>query len=132
VAEPVRALVVDDDDDIRRLYEEVLDHAEDFIVVGVARDGVEAIGCAIELQPDLVLLDIRMPVLDGIAALPGIRSAAPEARVVLFTALGVLGLNEDRIAKAAPDAILLKTLTPAALLGELRRLLARPQPGGSP
>jgi DNA-binding NarL/FixJ family response regulator len=83
----IRVLVVDD----QLLYAEaisVLLKLQDAIeVVGIAADGREAIALAIELQPDLVLMDIEMPRLDGISATKSIRRRMPETRVVVMTAL---------------------------------------------
>lgn len=128
---PIRALIVDDEPDIRRLYKEVLGLAEDFEVVGLAANGAEAIVEAANAQPDVVLLDVMMPVLDGIVALPGIRWVAPASKVAIFTAVEVRLLNSARIEQAGADAVLLKTLSPTALLEELRRIAHR-RPGGSP
>jgi DNA-binding NarL/FixJ family response regulator len=65
-------------------------------VVGEAGDGEEAVRLAIELQPDLVLMDVTMPVLDGIEATRRLRHSAPEARVVILTMHG----EEETIARA--------------------------------
>jgi DNA-binding NarL/FixJ family response regulator len=59
-----------------------------FDVVGEAADGEEAIECADRLQPDLVLLDLSMPGMDGLTALPRLREAAPACEVVVLTASG--------------------------------------------
>jgi DNA-binding NarL/FixJ family response regulator len=82
-----RVLIVDD----QLLYAEAisvqLQLQEAIEVVGIAADGQEAIERAIELKPDLVLMDIEMPRLDGIAATRWIRRRMPETRVVVMTAL---------------------------------------------
>jgi len=59
-----------------------------FLVVGEAADGREAIDCARDLQPDLILLDLSMPDVDGLQALPRLREAAPDCEVVVLTASG--------------------------------------------
>src|SRR6266496_4430031 len=59
-----------------------------FDVVGVASDGEEAIEAAARLEPDLILLDLSMPGLDGLSALPRLRAAAPHCEVVVLTASG--------------------------------------------
>jgi len=82
----VRVLVVDDSLDIRILLRMMLRRDGRFDVIGEAADGVHGIELAAELQPDLVVLDRQMPVMGGIEAIPGIREAAPDAEVVLYTA----------------------------------------------
>jgi DNA-binding NarL/FixJ family response regulator len=59
-----------------------------FDVIGEAEDGQQAIECADELRPDLILLDLSMPGIDGLTALPRLREAAPECEVVVLTASG--------------------------------------------
>jgi CheY-like chemotaxis protein len=120
----VRTLIVDDEPDIRRLWQVTMTTSPDFITVGIAENGEQGVSYAEGLQPDLVLLDVTMPRLDGVAALPRIRAAAPGAKVVFVTAVTVLATNEDRIAGAGADAVLLKTLSPSQLLDELRKVMA--------
>jgi DNA-binding NarL/FixJ family response regulator len=82
---PERILLVDDHPITRSALTALLvQHG--FDVVGEAADGAEAIGEAGRLAPDLVLLDLSMPDMDGLTALPRIRDAAPEAEVVVLTA----------------------------------------------
>ncbi len=82
---PVRILIVDDHPLTRGALSALLS-GNGFGVVGEAGDGREAIERARELQPDLVLLDLTMPELDGLTALPLIREAAPACEVVVLTA----------------------------------------------
>jgi DNA-binding NarL/FixJ family response regulator len=82
-----RILIVDDHPLTRDALATLLG-AHGLDVVGCASDGVEAIGEAARLQPDLVLLDLSMPGMDGLAALPQLREAAPECEVVVLTASG--------------------------------------------
>lgn len=79
-------LVVDDAPEIRRLIRDVInDDSRSWCVVATAADGSEGIELARELQPRLVLLDISMPVMDGLEALPHIRTAAPHALIVILS-----------------------------------------------
>ncbi|HEX5801006.1 MAG TPA: response regulator transcription factor [Gaiellaceae bacterium] len=115
-----------------------------FDVVGEAGDGVEALELATRLQPDLVLLDLSMPNLDGLAALPQLRAAAPSCEVVVLTASGTEENLLTAIRRGAAG-YLLKTEPPerivaflrgvangeAALSGEVaRRLLDQVRVGG--
>jgi DNA-binding NarL/FixJ family response regulator len=82
-----RVLVVDDHPLTREALSSLLAQ-HGFEVVGEAEDGVTAIAAAEELHPDLILLDLSMPGLDGLRALPMLRAAAPECEVVVLTASG--------------------------------------------
>lgn len=82
---PVRVLVADDSAGVRELLVLLLNMEDAFTVVGEARDGLAAVALAGSLQPDLVILDVSMPRLDGIEALPRVRDASPKAQVVIFS-----------------------------------------------
>ena len=82
---PVRAVVVDDVDDMRELLSLLLERESDFTVVAEADNGQSAVTATLAHRPDLVLLDITMPVMDGIQALKLIRSQVPSAVVVMLS-----------------------------------------------
>jgi two-component system response regulator DegU len=90
-----RLLLVDDHKLLRQGLRRAVEEAG-FDVVGEAGDGEEAVRLAIELQPDLVLMDVTMPVLDGIEATRRLRQSCPEARVVILTMHG----EEETVARA--------------------------------
>src|SRR5919198_6262753 len=109
-----RILLVDDHPLTRSALSGLLtQHGLD--VVGEAADGEEAIGAAGRLRPDLILLDLSMPALDGIGALPRLREAAPECEVVVLTASG----TEDNLLGAirgGAAGYLLKTESPERIV----------------
>ena len=113
-----RILLVDDHPLTRAALAALLQqHA--FEVAGEAADGEEAIVRAAELQPDLILLDLSMPALDGISALPRLREAAPHCEVVVLTASG----TEDNLLGAirgGAAGYLLKSEPPARIVEFLR------------
>lgn len=78
-------MICDDQAAFRQIVSVVLSLDPDVEVVGEAADGREAIRIVGELRPDVLLLDIAMPVLDGLEALPQIREASPETQVVMLT-----------------------------------------------
>ena len=84
-AESRDVLLVDDNPEFRHLTRMLLEHFERCRIVGEAEDGWEAIERARELQPDIVILDVEMPLMDGIEALPRIRAVAPDARVIVYS-----------------------------------------------
>ena len=105
-----RILIVDDHPLTREAMSSLLG-AHGFDVCGCASDGAEAIEEAARLRPDLVLLDLSMPGLDGLSALPRLRDAAPDSEVVVLTASGT---EENLLAaiRAGAAGYLLKTEPP--------------------
>jgi len=85
VTEPIRTLLVDDQELIRVGFRLVLEAEPDIRIVGEAADGQAAVSLAADLKPDVVLMDVRMPGLDGIAATESIIRARPETRVLVLT-----------------------------------------------
>jgi DNA-binding NarL/FixJ family response regulator len=81
----IRILIVDDQTMFRSGMRVLLGTQTDFEVIGEAADGEEAISRAASLKPDVVLMDLRMPVLDGAAATRRLRSAQPEVKVIVLT-----------------------------------------------
>ncbi len=82
---PIRVLVVDDHALFRHGLLQVLRSAPDLVIVGEARDGMEAVEQSAELQPDVVLMDVRMPTLNGIEAARRVRAAQPGVRILMLT-----------------------------------------------
>jgi DNA-binding NarL/FixJ family response regulator len=82
---PVRVLIVDDFAPWRRLLCSLLLERQELQVVGEAADGLEAVQKTLELQPDLILLDIGLPTLNGIDAARRIRSLAPETKILFLS-----------------------------------------------
>ena len=82
---PVRVLVVDDYEPFRRFVCSTLGKSSDLQVIGEADDGLEAIHKAEELQPDLIVLDIGLPTLNGIEAARRIRKLSPESKILFVS-----------------------------------------------
>jgi DNA-binding NarL/FixJ family response regulator len=106
----LRIVIVDDHPLTREALSSLLG-AHGFDVVGLASDGTEAIREVGRLQPDLVLLDLSMPGVDGLSALPLLREAAPECEVVVLTASGTEE-NLLQAIRAGAAGYLLKTEPP--------------------
>jgi DNA-binding NarL/FixJ family response regulator len=117
----VRVLVVDDQELVRAGFAMIVDSQEDLEVVGEARDGQEAIEQARRLRPDVVLMDIRMPEMDGVAATGHILRTAGDGvpRVIVLT---TFDLDEYVIAalRAGASGFLLKDVRPEDLVAGIR------------
>ena len=119
---PIRVLLCDDVPDLRLILRLNLEADQDVRIVGEAGDGVEAVEQARALQPDIVLLDLSMPRLDGLEAIPLIREAAPDAAIVVFSgfltelvATQVLEAGATSyLEKGSPHETLISTIRAAA------------------
>ncbi|MEZ0070880.1 response regulator [Planotetraspora sp. GP83] len=118
-AEPVPRVVVADDQELVRTGFRLILTARGIDVVGEAADGAEAVAAVLELRPDVVLMDIRMPTMDGLEAARRILAQAPECRVIMLT---TFDLDEYVYASLAAGAsgFLLKDVTPAHLAAAVR------------
>ena len=96
MAGSIKVLIVDDDPDMRMLLRLQVEADERLELVGLVDDGEQAVATAKAHAPDVVVLDLMMPVLGGEAALPKLREAAPNAKVILYTA---------RLAEGIPDEV---------------------------
>ncbi len=148
---PIRLLLADDH---RMLRESLRRSMEDsgFDVVGEAADGAEAVRLASELKPDVILMDVTMPVLDGVEATRQVRDRVPSAQVVILTmhadrevlvdairagAAGYLVKDcsteevVDTVRKAASGETALSPELAASMLGEVRDLVQREDAAGA-
>jgi signal transduction histidine kinase len=119
-------VVIDDTPDLRLLLRMVLELSDRYTVVGEAGDGAAGIEIVREWQPDLVLLDLAMPIMDGLEALPGIRDACPNAEVVVLS-----GFEADRMASQALErgaaGYVQKGTSPDDIVRALDEILGRPK-----
>jgi DNA-binding NarL/FixJ family response regulator len=116
---PVRVLVVDDQQLVRESIAALLDLQPGIAVVGTAGDGRDAIDRALELLPEVVLLDVRMPTMDGIEAAAILRQRLPEVRVVMLTTFD----DEEYVVqalRAGASGYLLKDRPARELAGAVR------------
>ena len=120
---PARVVLADDHELAREALRSVLAREPDLDVVGEARDGHEAVALAARLRPDLVVMDVRMPGLDGIAATRAVCEAVPAVRVVVLTSSEQRAYALEAL-RAGAAGYLLKGATKRELLDTLRAALA--------
>lgn len=128
-ASGIGVLVVDDAIDLRLLFRRALERDGAFTVLGEAGDGLEAIEQARLLKPQVILLDVAMPTLDGISALPQIREAAPEAVIIVLSGFGAHQMDAKAL-EAGADAYLEKGVATPDIVEVIMKHL--PQPGSAP
>lgn len=110
-------LVVDDDHMMREMLKLIL-HTDDYPVVGEAANGKSAIALCASLKPGLVLLDIRMPEMDGLQALEEIRKASPATTVIMVSAEATMDRVREAIRKGAAGFVV-KPLNAASVLNKI-------------
>lgn len=123
-ARPARVVIADDHELARAGLRAMLSAEPDIVVVGEARDGAEAIALCRGLGPDVVLMDVRMPVLDGLAATRAIKAELPTISVIIVT----IYENPDYLfqaLKAGAAGYVLKDATQHQLATALRQVLRR-------
>ena len=142
---PLRILIADDHLVVREGLRAILEAADDLTLVGEAADGAEAVQLAGELSPDVVLMDLRMPGVDGIEAIRQIKARYPEVEIVILTTYDddeniVRGLRagargyllKDTGRKVLFEAIRAaargESLLPSAVIDKIVAHLAEPQP----
>ncbi len=92
MSEPIRILIADDHEVVREGLRLILEAEDDFVVVGEAADGREAIELVNSLKPQVVLMDLRMPGMDGLTAIKHLRQQWPDLNIVILTTY-----NEDAL-----------------------------------
>jgi DNA-binding NarL/FixJ family response regulator len=122
----IRILLADDHPIVREGLRAVLETQPDFEVIAEAASGDEALRLALSLQPDILLLDLEMPIMDGVEAIRRLRQQQPAARIIVFTAFD----NDERIihaVQAGANGYLLK----GSPRGEIFQAIRITMEGGS-
>jgi DNA-binding NarL/FixJ family response regulator len=119
VSEPIRVVLVEDNEVFREALELLLGLRSDMTVVASVPDGTDAAGAASELRPDVVLMDYRLPGLDGVQATRAVREACPQTAVVCLTASANLR-ERDALTEAGAVACLRKDQGLDAIVAAIR------------
>jgi DNA-binding NarL/FixJ family response regulator len=122
-AKTIRVLVADDSPTALRSVCDYLEFAGGFEIVGTASDGLNAVQLASARKPDLVLLDLSMPRVNGLEAAEQIRLSSPDLRVIIFSELNGLSLA-DECRRHGADSFVHKSHLPDRLLPEIERLFS--------
>jgi DNA-binding NarL/FixJ family response regulator len=123
----IKVLVVDDHIVVRSGIEQVLATTDDIEIVGLAPDGQRAVEMVQALRPDVVLMDLSMPVMDGVEATRRIRALAPDTKVVVLTSFSDQARITDAMAAGA-EGYLLKHAEPIQIMDAIRSVVT----GGVP
>jgi len=120
--QPVRVALADDRPEMRATVRLALELAGGFDIIGEVGTGTDAIAIAREQQPDLMLLDVLMPGMTGLEALPHISNVAPDTKVVILTAIDTAMLHAEEC--QAATATFDKAIGPTRLVKELQGLFS--------
>lgn len=118
---PIKLLVVDDQNIVRKGIRALLEQVDDIDVIGEASNGEEAVAQAKRLRPDVILMDLMMPKMDGITAIREIQAAQLAARIIALTSF----VTEDKVfpaIKAGAMGYLLKDSEPEELITAIRKV----------
>ncbi|WP_435093006.1 response regulator [Clavibacter michiganensis] len=116
---PIRVVVADDEEPLRASFRLLIDAEEDMAVVGEAADGAAVVRIVAETRPDVVLMDVRMPGVDGIEATRRLRERADGPRVLVLTMFDA-DAHVDGALRAGASGFLLKNVPPAELVRAVR------------
>ena len=98
---PIRVVLADDTEEIRKLLRLAFSTDERFEVVGEAGDGAAAIEVVAEMKPDVIVLDLAMPVMDGLQAIPEIVKTSEQTKIVVLSAFEAAQMSAEAIARGA-------------------------------
>jgi DNA-binding NarL/FixJ family response regulator len=122
---PIRVLIVDDHPRVRSGLADLLATTGDLLVAGVAHNGAEGMRLARELAPDVVLVDLSMPEMNGQEVTAHMLAERPQTRILILTAFAVRGLVDRALASGAVGSVL-KDAEPARLFSAIRAAAVTP------
>jgi DNA-binding NarL/FixJ family response regulator len=123
-----RVLIVDDNANVRQRVRWTIEHDLEWQVCGEAANGAEGVSAAAQMKPDIIVLDLSMPVMNGIEAARQLKRLMPKIHLLMFTSF-VTPMLEDAARYVGIEAFVAKSDGATVLLQSLRRLVA---PAGAP
>lgn len=120
----LRFVVVDDAIFMRTLLKRMIEETEGYTVVAEGGNGYEAIEKAEKYQPDIITLDITMPELDGVSAIPEILRVSPHTKIIMVSAMGQQAMVIEAIKRGAKDFVI-KPFEKSRVLEAVRNVLAK-------
>jgi DNA-binding NarL/FixJ family response regulator len=123
---PISVLLVDDNPVFLRITTRFLQQHDDIVVVGAASGGQEALALTQDLQPDIVVIDLAMPGLSGLATIPLLQIVLPEVGIIALTVLGTNSYRQAALAAGANDFVPKASLDTDLLLAIRRVAQADP------
>jgi len=115
----IRVLIVNDQADVLKLWQRIINHYEGLECTVCASDGESAIRLVYETSPDIILMDIMMPVMNGLEATRKLREVLPASRIILYSAY--ISMSEDAF-RAGADEFVLMPIPPDRLIETIRRV----------
>jgi two-component system response regulator NreC len=125
---PISVLLVDNNPRFLRVVKRFLEAHDDVVVIGIVREGDEILAQALNLRPDIVLIDMSMPSLPGLEVIPRLRTALPEMGIIALALLGTDGYRQA-VLEAGVDDFVPKAAMGADLLPAIRRVMQVNRPG---
>lgn len=120
---PIRIFLADDHGLLRLGLATLIDFHDDLEIVGDAENGEEAVKCVCRLKPDVVVMDLMMPVLDGVGATQRIKERLPETKVLILTSFGT-SADVSRAIRAGASGALVKDTPNDELIDSIRKIAA--------
>src|SRR5215207_8792816 len=117
----IRVLIVNDQADVLTLWQRIINHYEGLQCNVCASDGESAIQLVMETSPDIILMDIMMPVMNGLEATRKLRELRPASRIILYSVY--ISMSEDAF-RAGADEFVLMPIPPDRLIETIRRVYA--------
>ena len=123
----IRVLIADDRPQVRESLQALLETQEGIVVVGLARDGREAVSQAKVLQPSVILMDLEMPAMDGLTATSLLKARTPSPRIIVLT-MHDEPWARQRAADAGADALISKSAGSETLLQAIQNVAVAGRP----
>lgn len=117
-----KVIIVDDSIAVARQLEKIINKSDEFVVVAQGRNGAEAIKLNLQEKPDIICMDMNMPVMDGLSALRALRQTSPDINVVMITSLGGVGDKYTEAIKLGARDVISKPFDAETVIKTLQKI----------